>query len=57
MKVLDFLLSAESLLRKSDGEIRVTVKDVHPYTLWRVARLQLWSQPLVLKRKEAFINR
>ena len=23
------------------GEIKVTVKDVHPYTLWRVARLEV----------------
>jgi hypothetical protein len=33
--VLDFLLSAQKFLREPEGEIKVTVKDVHPYTLWR----------------------
>ncbi len=34
----------------------MTVKQVHPYTLWRVARLDLYAAPLVLKRKETFRN-
>ena len=54
--VFDFLLSALTLLRRPDGEIKVTVKDVHPYTLWRLGLLAQYAPPLVLKRKEAFIN-
>lgn len=54
--VLDFLLSAERLLNHPDGEIKVTVKEVHPYTLWRVARLEAYAAPLLLKRQEKFKN-
>jgi len=55
--ILDFLLSAKQLLQEPDGEIKVTVKQVHPYTLWRVARLQEYAGGLVLKRVEAFKNK
>jgi hypothetical protein len=55
--ILDFLLSAKQLLQEPDGEIKVTVKQVHPYTLWRVASLQEYAGGLALKRVEAFKNK
>ena len=35
------------MLYSATGEIKVTVKEVHPYTLWRVARLEAYAAPLV----------
>ena len=54
--LLDFLLSAQPLLTTPDGEVKITIKDVPPYSQWRVADLALYS-PLVLKRTETFCNR
>eukprot|EP00802_Teleaulax_amphioxeia_P005908 Tamp_05912.p1 GENE.Tamp_05912~~Tamp_05912.p1 ORF type:complete len:437 (+),score=53.14 Tamp_05912:264-1574(+) len=53
--LLDFLLSAQPLLTTPDGEVKITIKDVPPYSQWRVADLELYS-PLVLKRTETFCN-
>lgn len=51
--ILDFLVSAEPLLNEQ-GEIKVTVKNVPPYTLWNVGELATYASPLVLKRQECF---
>ena len=55
--ILDFLLSAEALLAHPEGEIRVTVKNVPPYTQWNVGDLvQDTASQLALKRTESFDN-
>ena len=50
--VLDFLLSAQHFLAEPEGEIKVTVKDVHPYTLWRGSHSHL--RTLVLFSSHTF---
>eukprot|EP00961_Rhodomonas_salina_P255506 3453252-Rhodomonas_salina.2 len=53
--VLRFLRSAQKLLARPIGEIKVTVKDVYPYSWWRVGRLAEFAPPLRLKRVECFV--
>ena len=53
---LNTLRSALHFLSRPHGEVRITVKDVYPYTEWHVPRLAEHAPPLVCKRVEMFEN-
>ena len=53
---LNTLRSALHFLSRPNGEVRITVKDVYPYTEWHVPRLAEHAPPLVCRRVEMFDN-
>ena len=51
--LVTFLESASGFLTQ-DGEIHITIKNVHPYTVWRVGKLARWVPCLESLGKEDF---
>eukprot|EP00287_Rhodomonas_sp_CCMP768_P012949 CAMPEP_0196732636 /NCGR_PEP_ID=MMETSP1091-20130531/11991_1 /TAXON_ID=302021 /ORGANISM="Rhodomonas sp., Strain CCMP768" /LENGTH=94 /DNA_ID=CAMNT_0042075937 /DNA_START=1 /DNA_END=281 /DNA_ORIENTATION=+ len=55
MLILNFIRSAEPFISRPNGTIRVTAKDVYPYSWWRVQRLAQHARPIRLQTVEPFI--
>ncbi|CAN0086047.1 unnamed protein product, partial [Heterosigma akashiwo] len=52
--LLQFLLGCEKVLKRPFGEVRITIKNVAPYTWWRTHTLSEWTKDLVFSHTELF---